>query len=149
MESRRSGFTIVEMVVTLLVAGILLRIVVAASGPLMDRMTVDSARTSFASLAARARARAVERGQTVVLSVDPATDSAWVSQGSTLVESIAFGTTSHVDVRAPSLMTVCLGPRGFGDLSCASFTGSQEVIFSRGVAKKSLTMRPLGYLAMP
>ena len=145
---RRSGFTILEMVVTLVVAGILLRLVVLASGPVMDRMSVDAARTSFTSLAARARARAVERGQTVILSVDPATDSAWVSQGATLVESIAFRTESGVDVRAPSLMAICLGPRGFGDLSCASFTGSQQVTFSRGGATKSLTMRPLGYLAM-
>jgi hypothetical protein len=64
------------------------------------------------------------------------------------VESIAFRTESHIDVRAPSLMAVCLGPRGFGDLSCASFSGTQQVTFSRGSAEKSLTMRPLGYLAM-
>lgn len=138
----------VEMIVTILVAAMLLRIVVVASGPLMDRMSVDAARTSFASLAARARARAVERGQTVVLTVDPATDSAWVSQGSTLVESIAFRTGSHIDVRAASLMAICIGPRGFGDLSCASFSGAQRVTFSRGGAEKSLTMRPLGYMAL-
>ena len=138
----------VEVVVALVVAAVLLRMVVLAAGPTMDRLSVDAARTSFASLAARARARAVERGQTVVLSVDPATDSAWVSQGSTVLEAIAFGTASGIDVEAPGVMAVCLGPRGFGDLSCASFSGSQTVTFSRGRASKSVTMRPLGYLAM-
>lgn len=149
MEGRRGGFTIVEMVVALVISLVILRMVVLASGPTMDRLSVDAARTSFASLAARARARAVERGQTVIFAVDPATDSAWVSQGSTVVEAIAFRTSAGIDVDAPSMMAVCLGPRGFGDLSCASFSGAQQVTFSRGRAVKSVTIRPLGYLAMP
>jgi prepilin-type N-terminal cleavage/methylation domain-containing protein len=149
MKPKRGGFTMLEMLVVLMVGAVLIQLVVTASGPVMDRLSVDAARTSFASLAARARARAVERGQTVMVSIDPATDSAWVSQGTNVVEAIAFGTASGIDVRAPGIMAICMGPRGFGDLSCASFSGSREVTFSRGSATKALTMRPLGYLAMP
>jgi len=148
MTRRRDGFTIIELVITVAVALVLLSVAVSASAPAFDRMSVSSARTSFAALHARARARAVERGRNVHLSVDPATDSAWVSDGAELIEAVAFGTASGIDVQMPAAMKLCLGPRGYADTGCNSFSSAIKVGFARGGASSSLEVRPLGQLVM-
>ena len=148
MNNTRGGFTLIEMVITVSVALILLNVALSASGPAFDRMTVSSARTSFAALHARARARAVERGRNVRLSVDPATDSAWVSDGTEIIEAVAFGTDSGIDIRTPALMELCLGPRGYADTDCNSFTSAVKLEFTRRAASAAVQVRPLGQLVM-
>jgi prepilin-type N-terminal cleavage/methylation domain-containing protein len=148
MKSRNGGFTIIELVVTITIGAILLDVALSTSGPALDRMSVTSARTTFAALHARARARAVERGRTVSLFVDPATDSAWVYDNDEVVEAIAFGTASGIDVTAGSRLELCLSPRGYADRDCNSFSSAVEVGFARNGASASVELRPLGQLVM-
>ena len=148
MKSRNGGFTIIEVIVALAIGVILLDITLSASGPALDRMSVNSARTTFAALHARARVRAIERGRTVSFFVDPATDSAWVYDDDEIVEAIAFGSTSGVDITAGSRLELCLSPRGYADTDCNSFSSAVEVGFTRNSASTSLEVRPLGQLVM-
>jgi len=148
MNNQNGGFTIIELVITMVTAVILLDVAVGASGPALDRMSVTSARTTFAALHARARVRAVERGRNVSLFIDPATDSAWVFDDNQVVEAIAFGTASGIDVTATSRLELCLSPRGYADADCNSFSSSVNVVFSRNGASSSVEVRPLGQLVL-
>lgn len=148
MTNKNGGFTIIELVIAMVVAVILLDVALSASGPALDRMSVSSARTTFAALHARARVRAVERGRNVSLYVDPATDSAWVADGTEIVEAIAFRTTSGVDVTTDSRLELCLSPRGYADTDCNSFNSAVAVGFARNGASSQLEVRPLGQLVM-
>ena len=148
MKNQNGGFTIIELVVAMVVATLLIDMALSAGGPALDRMSVTSARTTFAALHARARVRAVERGRNVSLFVDPATDSAWVFDQNEVVEAIAFRTASGVDVTTASRMELCLSPRGYADTDCNSFSSTVEVGFARGAASSSLEVRPLGQLVM-
>jgi prepilin-type N-terminal cleavage/methylation domain-containing protein len=148
MRKKNGGFTIIEMAVVLVVAAILLDVAVTASVPAFDRMSVTTARSSFAALHARARARAVERGSNVRLFVDPSSDRAWIFDGTGVVEVVAFGSGSGIDVTASETIELCLSPRGYADTDCNSFTSAMEVGFARGGERSSLELRPLGQIVM-
>lgn len=147
---RRHGFTLIEMVITIMVGGILLSIAVAGFGAVQSRTSVRQARNVFAGVHARARAHAIEFGTTTLLEVDVGGDSVWISRNDTTLEAIRLRSEFGVDLTAGATRyTLCMSPRGYADTSCTSFAGAVTLTFERGAEAMTATMLPLGQLEMP
>lgn len=150
MPEPRRGFTMVEVVVTVMVAMILLSISVRGFGDTMSNMAVDGAAETFASLQARARAVAVERGDIARLNTDPAGDSVWITVGGSRVDFLNFMEDRGVDIQSGTagVIRLCMSPRGFAEIDCNSFENNTVILdFVQGGASASLTILPLGQLS--
>lgn len=140
----------IEIVVTVVVAVLLLTMALRGFGDTMSRMAVDGARQSFASLQARTRTVAIERGDIARLSTDPAGDSVWITVSGNRVDLLNFMEDRGVDIRSGTsgVISLCMSPRGFAEIDCNSFQDNTVTLdFVQGAASASLTILPLGQLS--
>lgn len=147
---RRSGFTLIELVIALIVSGILLSITVAGFAAVERRTAVRQARNVFAGLHARARAHAIEFGTIARLGVDLGGDSVWVDRDGTIVETVRIGEEFGVDLSSSVTgITLCMSPRGYADTDCNSFGSAVKIGFARGSSEvMTATLLPLGQLEL-
>lgn len=143
---RVRGFTLIELVIVIVVGGILTSIAMNSFGGVQSRMAVQSARNTFASYHARARAQAIERGVQVVVRVDVAGDSLWLTMDGDRIDGFDFVGQMNVDVQssASNPIKVCLTPRGFADSDCNSFSSTITVTFAQAGHSSELEIWPLG-----
>lgn len=138
------GSTMVETVIVCIMAGVLVGTGLTMGGSVLDRMSVDSARSALVALHGQARARAIEHGTVTRLFVDPAGDSAWISDGAVVVERLDFANAHGTDIVADETLLLCMAPNGIADTRCTSFDSSVSIGFARGGETTELTFRPLG-----
>ncbi len=148
MRDRRSGFSIIELVVVLMVGSVLTSIAIRNFNGVSGRFAVKGARQTLMSMHARARVQAVEFGQTVELHVDPAGDSIWLSRGGEVLNVMNFGEEFQVDIQTStdSEVRVCMNPRGFADTGCNSFTSPVTVTFLLTSDTASVLILTLGQM---
>jgi prepilin-type N-terminal cleavage/methylation domain-containing protein len=143
--TKRSGFTIIELLVVLVVGVILLSIVVDGMDGYQTKSAIRQARNVFLSMHARTRAQAVEFGQITQLNVDSDGDSVWISRNDTTLAVVQFRTDMGVDIYGDGVATLCMTPRGFADSSCNSFGEStMNVRFIQGGRASDVSILPLG-----
>lgn len=147
MPNRR-GFSLIEVVIALMVAGLLLSISVSAFGTVRARYSVREARNSFAALQARARAQAIEYAQTVEFHADADGDSIWISRNDTILERMRLNDEFGVDMRSSSTpFTLCFNARGYGgDASCSTFSSPVSVGFFSATDSARVGVLPYGQL---
>lgn len=147
MTSHKSGFTMIELAIAILIGSILTSIALSSYGNARGRFAVRGARDTFVALHARARAQAVELGQNVQLLVDVDGDSVVLrSQAGDVLENIHFSDEHHVDLRASSALRLCMNPRGFADEGCTSFSSATRLEFWQNADSSSVRILPLGQL---
>jgi prepilin-type N-terminal cleavage/methylation domain-containing protein len=146
MTRPRSGFTILELVIVIMVGALLTGIAFRGFSGVQGRMAARQARQSLASLHARTRANAIEMGTTVQLNIDRGGDSAWVQRGSTRVETIHFRGELDVDIQGSGTVRLCMNPRGFAETACNSFTSTETIVFAAGGDTAGVQIRTLGQL---
>lgn len=147
MRPSRHGFTLIELVIVLTIGVILTSIALTTFGGVQDRMAVRQARSMFASLHARTRAQAIERGQMARLGVDLAQDSVWILLDGDQIETMRFREVFGVDIQGPSAtLTLCMNPRGFAETSCNSFSSTQTLTFAARGYTASVDVQTLGQL---
>ena len=148
MDNRRSGFSIIELVVVLMVGSVLTSIAITEFNGVSGRFAVKGARQTLMSMHARTRVQAVEFGRTVRLHVDPVGDSIWLSRGSDVLEVLNFGEEFHVDIETStsSEVRLCMNPRGFADTGCNSFVSPVTVTFVLISDTASVVLLPLGQM---
>ncbi len=119
----RPGFTLIELLFVVLIAGIMGTLAFPRFSEYQKRRQVMNAQTAFIMAAARARASAVERGDVVLLWVQPESDRVTVLSGdgadTMLVLDLRNGEIK-ADLILPSAMTFCYLPRGFAHPSCGN-----------------------------
>lgn len=147
MAPSNRGFTLVELVIALLVGILLTSIALSSYQGAKAGYALQGSQSSFVTLHARARAGAIERGTRARLYVDAGADTVAVVRNDTVMASVHFLGAYGVDLRtATTPLVLCLGPRGYADEGCTSFTTAQTVTFTRGGSSASLEMLPLGQL---
>lgn len=149
MNSKK-GFTMVEMVIALTVTAILIGIVTQSFGEVQNRFSAQQGLRLFESMHARARAHAVEGGVTTELWVDTPGDSIWLVRGGQTLESVKFDEELGVEITgSPNYYRLCMGPRGFGDEDCTSFSSPASLTFAQASESLSVVILPLGQLVYP
>lgn len=148
MNDRRSGFSIIELVVVLMVGSVLTSIAITEFNGVSGRFAVKGARQTLMSMHARARVQAVEFGQTVKLHVDPGGDSIWLSRDGEVLDVLDFGKEFNVDIQTStnSEVRVCMNPRGFADTGCNSFMSPVTVTFVLMSDSASVLILTLGQM---
>ena len=144
--TKRTGFTVLELVVVIMMGIALTSIAIRSMAGVQQRMSVRQARNVYASVHARARAQAIEFGQRVMVEIDPAGDSIWVTRNDTTLEVIRLFDEMGVDIQTSESVTVCMNSRGFADTGCNSFDEDETVtlLFTLGADSSSLQILPLG-----
>ena len=148
MDKRRSGFSIIELVVVLMVGSVLTSIAITSFNGVSGRYATRGARQTFMAMHARARAQAVEYGQTVRLNLDPDDDSVWLSRGSEVLEVLNFAEEFDVDIRTSTAsdLMVCMNARGFADTRCNNFASPVTVTFLLASDTTSVRVLSLGQM---
>jgi prepilin-type N-terminal cleavage/methylation domain-containing protein len=119
---RRAGFTLIELVVVILIGSILMGFALASFQNAQSAFAARGAKSMYATFHQKARARAIETGETVRLIVDVQGDSAWMLVPGVANDIVNFRRELNVDLRASSSMfLICMTPRGFADPSCPAF----------------------------
>ena len=131
-----------------MIGSILTSIVITSFSGVSGRFAVKGARQTFMSMHARARAQAVEYGQTIQLNVDAGGDSVWLSRGAEVLEVLHLDEEFNVDVRTSTNMglRLCMNPRGFADTGCNSFSSHVIVTFLLASDTASVRVLTLGQM---
>lgn len=124
MKRKASGFTLIELVFVILIGSILTSIALSTFQNVQTRFAVQGAKQMYMTLHQRARSKAVEMGETVILLVYVQGDSALIfsaSEGPTDVTR--FDEQLNVDIRTPGNASyfMCMTPRGYADYNCGSY----------------------------
>lgn len=144
----RPGFTLIELLFVVLIAGILGTLAFPRFSEYQKRRQLMNAQTAFTMAAALARASAVERGDVVLLWVQPEADRITVLSGdgvdTMLVLDLRDGEI-RADVQRGSPMTICYLPRGFAHPSCGSGASLPDsVAFANGSGTVWSIVSPVG-----
>jgi Tfp pilus assembly protein FimT len=141
---KRNGFSILEVTMSVLVGLTLTDMAVRRVAPVQSAVAVISSANTLTSLAARARAHAIERGAIVRLEIDTAEDRASVVVGAEVLESIDFESMG-VDIQSESSrVRLCMNPSGFGETGCNSFESDITIKLVRGEKSSAIVLGPLG-----
>lgn len=111
-----------------------------------------NARDGFAWIAQRARARAIQTGQTQLFQFNPLTERAWVVRrgGSTAADTLVtvnFQTewASTMATSSNNPVTLCFGPRGYAyNCHANSPTNNVDVTFTHATYTSQARVKVLG-----
>lgn len=161
MKRNRRGFTLIEMVFVILIGSILTGIALSSFQNVQARMAVRGAKQVYMTWHQRARSRAIETGETVVMIVYPQGDSARlltrIDGTFEWTDVQRFDEELGVDLRARSNATfqLCMTPRGFADRNCGSlqtmglqqtYTDTVRLEFWLNADSASVLILPMGQL---
>lgn len=147
MDRRNRGFSLIELIVIIVLAGAMMTVAVKAFGSTASHASARQARNVFNGMAARARVQAIESGRTTILISDAKGDSVMILANGKIVENVRFGEEMDVDIRAEANVTrLCMNPRGYADQNCSSFSKTVKVSFVQGKEASTLEILPLGQI---
>lgn len=152
MHRTRTGFTIIELIIAIVIGSILTTIALSQLSGAQTRIAVRGAQTTYAAIHYRARVHGIEKGRNVMLHVDVAGDSVWIEDDGDTLEMIRFG-DDNLDMRisSPSSLTgytLCFSPRGYTDTGCNTSNSLIRMHFAQGAEVTSLWVMPLGQLLL-
>jgi len=132
------GFTQIEIVLVISLAGILSAITLSKAGTFIDRIEVHGATTEAESMFSRARHIAIARGIQTTLDIDPVRQTLSIKAASEVLTSRDFNATHGVDINT-NRTSITYSPIGVG-YGAANFT----MILSRGRAADTIYVSRLG-----
>lgn len=153
MTRRRGGFTLIELVFVILIGSILVSIAIASFQNAQNRFAARGAKDMYATMQARARARAIELGETVLFVVNTTGDSIFMVSDGAISDITNFRREMNVDLRAtPAAFLMCMTPRGYADSDCPAYgftatsSSSIKLEFWLNADSTSVTILPTGQL---
>jgi len=141
----RSGFTILELLVVLAIAGIMMALAYPRYRESMNGEAVLGARRELMSQLARARATAAQRGCRVELQFRASAATAYVTACRTVGTGLdTIGEISRFGTRYSVTMTSTADSLGFGPTSIGLGTAAITVRFLRGTDTASVVISSVG-----
>lgn len=150
----RAGFTIIELVVIIVIMGILMTYAIPRFQSTRAQRTARNARDVFVWNAQRARARAIQTGNTYLYELDPLTEKAWIVKrnptlpsDTLLTVNFSIGYEATVSTASNNRITLCYNPRGYAfQCSANSPTSSVEVTFTNATYTSAARIKPMGQI---
>lgn len=146
MCTRRSGFTIIEMLFVVIIGAVVLGVGTRAYARAGGQRAVENARDAMILMASRARSEAVRTGSLVYLEVDPDVGLVEIvnADDSVLVTLDAADYGARIVGQETAL---CYTARGFALPSCGDLSDANRTIaFARGPDTARAVMMPLGQI---
>ncbi|MEO7367227.1 MAG: prepilin-type N-terminal cleavage/methylation domain-containing protein [Gemmatimonadaceae bacterium] len=135
---RAPGFTLIEIVLVISLAGILTAITLSKAAGFIDRIEVHGATTEAESMFSRARHIAIARGTQTTLDIDPIRQTLSIRTATESLSSRDLGAAHGVDM-ATNKTSITYSPIGVG-YGAANFT----MILSRGRVADTIYVSRLG-----
>ncbi|HEY0306267.1 MAG TPA: GspH/FimT family pseudopilin [Longimicrobiales bacterium] len=153
--SVRGGFTLIELVIVMIIGAVLLSMAIPSFTRMASGQNARNARDAVVWMSARARSRAIERGEVTLLEIHPGDERAWIVRRNTGT-ALASDTLERVDFEAEqdvqvtgisSKLTLCYNARGYA-FSCSanSPTANADVIFTHAGKSATARVKPLGQI---
>jgi prepilin-type N-terminal cleavage/methylation domain-containing protein len=154
-ESLRKGYTLIELLIVMVIGAALLTMAIPSFTRVSAGQNARNARDAVVWMSARARSRAIERGQVTKLEIDPAAERAWIvfrrqtgtAVASDTLEKINFSAERSVLISGPtSTVTLCYNTRGYA-FPCGAgspTSAAVDVIFSHAGKTATARVKPLG-----
>lgn len=148
----RDGFTLVELLIVMIIAGILLSYAVPSFMRMTASQNAQNARDRMVWMANRARSIALTRGQVELFEIDPARNAAWVvrrnpTTPADTVEIVYFGTeySATLNTSTGTKITLCFSARGYA-FNCGgnSPTVNEEAQLTHVEKVARARIKPLG-----
>ena len=152
--SVRGGYTLVELLIVILIGAALLMMAIPNFARVTAGQNARNARDAVVWMSARARSRAIERGEVTLLEIDPGSERAWIVRRNTgtalasdTLERADFANERSVQVStaANTKITLCYNARGYA-FSCTgtSPNANVEVNFAHAGKTAVARIKPLG-----
>ncbi len=135
---RIPGFTLIEIVIVISLAGILTAVTLAKAGSMIDRIEVRGAITEAESMFSRARHIAIARGIQTTLDIDPVGKTLSIKALTDVLASRDLGAAHGVAI-GTNKTSITYSPIGVG-YGAANFT----MILSRGRSADTMYVSRLG-----
>jgi prepilin-type N-terminal cleavage/methylation domain-containing protein len=144
------GFTLIEMVIVIVVGAILVSFTFIGFGSMRGGMAVSSAKGTFLTMHAGARALASERGVSMRLVADSETRIVSIEEGCAGGGNVLQREVlpAAITLKEGTALALCLTPRGFADPSGNSFAGEGYIAFTQGDRTIEFTILPLGQVVV-
>lgn len=134
----RKGFTIVEIVIVITIAGFLSAITISRAGGFIDRIEVHGATMEAESMFSRARHIAIAHATPTILDIDPVRGTLSIRGSTDVLSSRDLRAAHGVDVDT-NRTSITYSPIGVG-YGAANFT----MVLSRGRASDTIYVSRLG-----
>ena len=151
----RGGFTLIELVLVIVIGAVLMTMAIPSFTRMSSGQNARNARDAVIWMSARARSRAIERGEVTLLEIDPGSERAWIVRRNTgtalasdTLERVDFGNEQSVQVSGiTSQLTLCYNARGYA-FSCSanSPSANTDVIFTHAGKTATARVKPLGQI---
>jgi prepilin-type N-terminal cleavage/methylation domain-containing protein len=132
------GFTIIEFVIVMTIAGLLSAITISRAGGFIDRIEVHGATMEVESMFSRARHTAIARAISTTLDIDPVRGTLSIRGSAEVLSSRDLRAAHGVDIDT-NRTSITYSPIGVG-YGAANFT----MILSRGRAADTIYVSRLG-----
>lgn len=143
MMIRRSGFTMIELLVVIVVGSVVLAIGTRQFSTISNQRAVTNASNAMVQTASRARAEAMRSGRLVYMRVRP--DLGQVEVDNSVEDLHMLDMSDYGVTMSGSGFTVCYAARGFALPGCTTFNNTVlDVGFARGGATAGVKVMPLG-----
>ena len=142
MMSRRSGFTLAEMLFVVIIGGMVLAMGTREYTSLGHQRATSNAGNALVHTANRARSEAMRTGEVVYMWVRP--DLGLVSVGTTLDTIHTLDAGDYEAAMIGNSFRICYAARGYALPGCTNVATTQLVGFVRGMDTAWVQVLPLG-----
>ena len=152
--SVRGGYTLLELLIVMVIGAALLMMAIPSFTRVSAGQNARNARDAVVWMSARARSRAIERGQVTLMEIDPNSERAWIvfrrqtgtAAASDTLEKVDFSAGQGVQITGPSTKTtLCYNARGYAFVCTGtSVTADVDVIFTHADRSATARLKPLG-----
>lgn len=144
MMIRRSGFTMIELLVVILVGSVILAMGTRQFSTISNQRAVSNASSAMVLTASRARSEALRSGRLVYLRVRP--DLGQVRIDNSVDDLHELDMSDYGVTMSGSSFTVCYTARGYALPGCTTFNAVLDLGFTRGGATMRVQVMPLGQM---